>query len=144
MIVSSNKQYLFIILLFLACTQANDSINGAYILQNANGTRLAEILELNQDSSFVLSGLENDDYLLTWVVEGEWRLQGDTIWLNSIGYDEKDYGKNMNIKFLESYADSVRYLDQGIVIFREVSLTINNNNLLLKSKGEELKYTKVE
>jgi len=136
--------YIFILVWFLGCN-LNNKIHGKYVLINPNDENIAEILELNIDSSFIFSGLINEDStMMTWVIEGDWINNRDSIILNSKHYDSHYYGSSINIKYLSEYITSSAKIDQAVIVCKDLILTVKNQELNLIKKDIKLVYSKIK
>jgi len=135
--------------LFLAYSMLHNCSNskltnpiGSYCLKTKHDIKIAELIEIREDSTFVISGLEEEvGYKYTTEAEGHWKLEVDTLVLNTGDYEKiSSYGHKMNTIFLNNYADSISYLDQVIRAVRNNRFTIKADYLVLQSKRAPLSY----
>ncbi len=141
-------RYLILIVSIIACSSVTDKntrnqLIGKYELETSNSTHIAELLELNQDSIFVFSGLkEEDSYKFTWVIEGKWKLVNDSILLNTEDFNTQTYGRNINLKYLRQFNDSIDFLDQNVIICRDLLLNSKKGKISRLEKKDKLTYRK--
>ena len=103
---------------------------------------IAEILEINADSSYVFSGLQDVKGKKSLCVsEGKWTYINDTLSLRTEGYGQKGHGSNINLDFLSDYAD-VEGMSKGTVIMRNTKFTWREDKLVRKFGYTEKTYKK--
>ncbi len=89
------------------------------------------------DSTFVISSLEQEkDYKTTSVIEGNWRIHKDSIIFDSGHIDIDFYGRKISFDFLEQFADSISYLDQGIAVARDARFFFDTKSVIYTLRGE--------
>lgn len=137
----------FVVVLFMifACRQSeNVNLIGSYKFVGNNVSKIASLIEVKKDSTFVISGLENNGGAKsTFVFEGYWTVNRDTLIFNSGDYNRDGYGANINMEFLNTLGDSIMYLDQNVMVCSDLKYVIGGDNTL-SGVATTTKYAKVK
>lgn len=132
---------LFWCLIFLIFSCQSDLIVGQYVLLKPVGSKIEEILEIKENKEFVFSGVKSENgELMTWVIEGEWELKNDKLILNSPLNRDARYGSQFNAEYLSHNVDSLQYLDQAIIICRDMTFSLEEGNLIFLEDGKKTTY----